>query len=620
MANISKKELKEYKAEYARWLNILTHYHARFTDNYQRYTAYTTTSGTDSKISDPVATELVERVDQKLFEKDPKFFAESGGGNIPKEVKNVIASVADFLWTNQDMVQSTGPMRQKLKVGGRELCITGNLGTEAYYNNEAKAPDFRITPIEDIIFDPTKTLKTSPVYYIRQFVSLDYLKENVEIKKDNEVVTGIFDSASIKKLERLRKTKNEPQSDSERQDPTTNPVNRSGSQFNNYVDDFQLISRWQGKKCCRFVLEDDEEILIQNYENEVLGTHPFQFAMDMEVVKEPYGFSFLDALNGLIRAKDLILNQVVDYGAKVLNPPTIVNPALGPVNLKTIANMYKLGGIVIGDPNAIAQKPVANLGSFGFDLLGYIEQRAEGVTGINSYTSGTPNSSVDKTQGTKGGIEALQAAGTSPITDRQQNIEESIIEPMINKMLKMIGATMADDEFKWVLVTGEKPEWIKVTRGFLTGKIKVIDLMQANLLDNDGELQNIVDLMMSEGKDPEKDVVFDIDWLIKVETGSLAERDAQSEVAKKREVIELGVGLAVPLDTEKLWKDIAMDSGIKEPEQFIKKEVPQNGQNSQGQPGIPAEGVGQAEQAPIGARVPGGVQGVAGPSVPARVG
>jgi len=565
-------------------LNELDQWHKRFDTNYRQYTAYNLIKGTESKITDPVAPELVERVIQKLFEKEPKFFVETKGANLPPEVKNVITALAEFIWSNQDMVQSTGTMRSKLKVGAREFCVTGNMAIETYWNMVSDAPDLRNIAVEDVIFNPSKNLKTSNRYYVRQFVSLDYLRDNVEIKQDGEVVTGLFKSSVIKKLERQFED-----NDGFKQDPTSQQVNRSGSDKVQNVDQIPLITMYEGADYCRFVLAGDEmePLEIQEGTNDVLKTHPLSFAMDIEVPKQPYAFSILDFLSGLIKAKNMFLNQIVDYGSKVLNPPTIVDPNVGPQNLRTVANMYKLGGIVTVPKDAISHMTMPSFGDFGFNVLDWIEGRSESVSGIGAYLAGVPNQVSDKTLGTKGGIQALISQSTSPVSDRQQNIEESIIEPFVNKSLKMMGATMSDRDFKWVLVGGESQRWVKATKGFLTGDIKLQDLMDANVIDGP-EVQAMVNFMMEQGKDPANDVIFDADWIIRVETGSLAESDTQKEIENKRMVMELGVQMGVPIDAEKMWKDIAIDAGLKEPAQYLKKleDVPV-GQMGQMAPGAP---------------------------------
>lgn len=608
---LKRSDIERYRDEYTSWRDDLVPRQTRFQTNYDRYTGLKEMKGTQAKIQDPVAFELTERMVQKMFEQDPKFFADSRGKNLPREVKQVMNAVAEFIWNNQDTVQQTGTMRSKLKVAAREFINTGNLATETYYNVVADSPDLRVLPIENVVFDPSKTLKTSPLYYTDRTVSIDYLEDNKEITKDGKVVTGMFSTAAIKKLKRIigdRVSKTDDTSD--------NRITRSSEGLGHKQDEFRLISRYYNDKVCRFVWDDDMEdpIAVQEFVS-ILGEDPLDFAMDIEVVNEPYALSVMDSLIGMFRAKDLILSQTIDYGAKVLNPATIVNPNAD-VNLKTIANMYKLGGIVLADPNQIKQAEISNAPQrSGIDMMNWIEGRGEAVTGASAYVAGVTNSETDKTQGTKGGIEALQQAGSSPITDRQTNIEESIIEPFMNKALKMVGATMSEDDFKWVMVTGEESKWVKATKGLLTGKIKLVDLMQAEIAQ-DEEIESLVALMMEEGKDPEEDVLFDVDWLIKVETGSLAAKDNAREIATKKDTVEMGLAWGLPIDREKAWKDIAMDSGLKEPDQYLIKEGGMNGELG----GIEGGAGMGAPTEPIGApSIAGGVSGMAGQGMPAPV-
>jgi hypothetical protein len=536
-----------------------------------------------------------------MFERDPKFFVESKGINLPREVKNVMAAAVEWMWSNQDIVQATGPMRNKLKVAGREFLILNNTVVEVYWNNVADAPDMRVVPLEDVVFDPTKNIKTSPVYYVRRFVSLEYLEDNVEIKKDGEVVTGLFDSAAIKKLKR------DKAEEKYKADPSSAKIKRHNSEFGINVDPLELITRYKGDKVCQFINagDDDEPVAVREYTNEVLETHPLAVAIDKEVVKEPFGSSLIDDLSGLLKAKNLFLNQEIAYRSKVLNPPMYIDPsvATNPISMRTLGNAYKNGGIVIANKDMVDHKSIPSIGNAGLDILNWIEGRGESISGLNGWVSGS--SDPDTTgagQKTAAEVQARQAAGATPISDRQTNIEESLIEPVVNKWLKMLGATMTKDEFKWVLISGEKPKWVKLTKGFLTGKIKLIDLMEADVLQEEVEIQNIVDLMMQEGKDPSEDTVFDVDWMVKVETGSLAEQDSSKEVQKKQGVIEMGLAMGIPIDTEKVWKELAMDAGYKEPDQYLNKEI--GGMN--GQPGAMGEG-------PAGTGGPG-LQPVQGPA------
>lgn len=606
-----KTDIQAYKDEFTKWTPLLENYQSRFKENYKRYSGTFEQGGTKVRIADPVAFELVERVIQKLYEREPKFYVESVGVNIPDEVKQVVTSLIEHTWVDPDTVSSTGTMRSKLKVLAREFLITGNAVTEVFWNAESDSPDFRIVPIEDVIFDPTKTLKTSPVYYIRKYVSMDYLEDNVEIKKDGKTITGMFDPAAIKKLKKMvGKEKHESP------DGSSGYINRTGTENQRQVDEFQLISRWEKGKCCRFLIgfDDEKPLLVQEFES-VLKEDPLDFVMDVEVVKEPYAMSLLDPQSGLFKAKDLILSQTVDYGSKLLNPPTIVDPAIGPINLKTVANMYKFGGIVLANPQQIKQEAISvNPQVSGLALMNFIEQRAESISGIGAYTSGVPNQTSDKTQGTKGGIQALIGQAASPVADRQINIEEGIIEPVVNKWLTMIGATMSAKDFKWAAMSGQEKKWVKVTKGLLTGKIKMVDLMDAEVIKMP-DVKRIVDIIMEDGKDPSTHVLFDVDWVIKVETGSMAESKASEDLQNKQMLLQSAQSLGIPIDKEKFWREMAANAGLKNPDQYMTKapegQVPQV---EGGQDGAGGEPTGAGLPGPTGAGNQPNVPQMAGPA------
>lgn len=590
---MSKQELLEkYQAEFTDWLSVLEKYHNnRFTTNYRQYTAYADTEGTETRISDPVAPEMVERIIKRLFPRDPKFFAMARGKNLPKEVIDVMSSVADYYWTNPETIQKSGTMLSRLKVFGREFCILGNGAVETFFNTKTNNPDMRVVPIEDVIFDPTRTLKTSPVYYIRNFVTIDYLKENAEITKEGKTY-GLF--KNIDEIEKLVEGTKKPKDDS-----SSNRINRSGSDlYDRSIGSITLISRYEGNKTCRFITnlgdKSEKNVLIQEYVNDVLDDDPLDFAMDIEVLKQPYAFGTLDFLNGLTHAKDLLLNQMIDYGSKVLNPPLFVDPSLAPINRASLANAWKLGGLVFASPQQADHKTMPPLGNFGFDLMNYIQQRAEASSDNGGYLGGTPNQASDKTQGTATGVQTLIQQSQPTIQDRQRNIEESVIEPIINKWIKMSAALMNNDEIKYVFISGQSPRWVKATKGLLTGKIKLADLMEAELL-NEMEVQEMVGTMIENGQDPNNDLLFDVDWIIRVETGSMAEADKEEELRNFDTTMQAGQAMGLPLDTQKIWVERAMKAGIKEPEQYLKSPE-QLAQEQQNMPpmigGVPVEGLG----------------------------
>jgi hypothetical protein len=585
MATKSKQKtpsrIQEYREEYERWLKALQPYHTgRFSRNYKQYTAYTEIEGNEAKISDPMAAEITERKIIRMFEREPKFFVQTPGKNIPKEITNIIAAVPTYYWSCPERIKSSGSMKSKLKMLGREVGVIGNGVNESYYNVVSDTPDNRVKPVEDFIFDPTKTLKTSEVIYSRDYVDLQYIEDNVEITEDGRTIKGMFSSAGVKKVKEIYKDSKETT------DNSTNSINRSGSDtYTPLVGPIQLISRWKGKHCCRFIkgLDEDEAIVLQEFDS-ILGEDPFDRVMDIEVVKEPYGFSSLDYLNPITHTKDLFLQQLTAYGSKLLNPPLFVDPSLAPVNRATIGNAWKLGGIVFAPPQQAEHKPMPPMGSFGFDMLGYLQQRGEAVSGVSSSLGGMLNPESDRLNKTATGIKTMLNQATGPVKDLQESIEEGIIEPMANKWLKMAGFLMGENEIKYVLLTGQSPKWVRITKGLLTGKIKLNDLLEAELVEPQ-EVGEILSMMAENGQDPETEILFDVDWVVKVEMGSMAEVDKELEVENLKQWAEFRMQYQIPTDFKKISDEFAQRIGIKEPEQYDLQ--PQAGMDVMGQPAMP---------------------------------
>lgn len=543
-----------------------------------------------------MAPELVERVIQKLFARDPTFMAMARGKNLPKEVVDIIQAAASYFWTNPDQIQSSGTLRQKTKTLAREFCVTGQTAVETFYDAAADVPDFRVWPVEDVVFNPSMNLKTSNRYYFRQFVSMEYLESmEEETGDDGKPVKGLFKADAVANV----RTRYANMSGSMKSDPTPNQVMRSGSNaLTPHVEDILMVTRWDPKtlKVCRIV--DWTDVIQEAVDPLGIGEFPFDFAMDIEVPKQPYAFGLLDFISGVTQAKDLFLNQVVDYGSRALNPPLFVNPASPAVNKQTLRNAFKVGGIVFANPQDAQHAQYPPLPTVGFQLLDYLQGRAEGVSGISPYLGGIPNAATDKTKGTKGGTLALIDQAGSPIQDRQQNLEESIIQPVVNKFLKIAGSLMAKNEEKYVWLTGHSPKWIQLTKGMLEGNITLPDLVAGEIVANDpkpdpvtgqppadprtgkpvtsartgyllgSDADMLAMLLIQEGKNPKSHVLFDVDWVVQVETGSMAEQDAAADVQNFQDYVSFRVQYRIPTDFQKISVELANRMGIKNADQY----------------------------------------------------
>jgi hypothetical protein len=175
----------------------------------------------------------------------------------------------------------------------------------------------------------------------------------------------------------------------------------------------------------------------------------------------------------------------------------------------------------------------------------------------------------------------------TPVKDRQQNLEESIVMPMINKWLKIKGALMAPNEIQDIITNGASPKWIKLTKGILTGKMTIYDMLTAGLLTEE-ELIEMEKVMLDQGILPDEEIVVDTDWIVSVETGSMAEVDKAQDLENFDGWIQFNQQLGVPVDAEKVSIERAMKAGIKDPEQYIQKINPMaNVQIGMNQPANP---------------------------------
>jgi hypothetical protein len=215
--------------------------------------------------------------------------------------------------------------------------------------------------------------------------------------------------------------------------------------------------------------------------------------------------------------------------------------------------------------------------------MNYIQTRSESVSNNGSYLGGVPNQQSDKTQGTASGISSLIQQAQSPIRDRQINIEESIVEPVINKWLRMTGAVMGQDEIKYIFISGQNQRWVRITKGLMTGKITIPDLLESRLIDDAGAME-LAQIMMSKGQDPTKELVFDVDWIIRVETNSMAEVDAQADMDKISQWAEFRQTYGIPTDFKKISETLAQAADIKNPEQYDMAPPPASGLPTQGMP------------------------------------
>jgi hypothetical protein len=112
-------------------------------------------------------------------------------------------------------------------------------------------------------------------------------------------------------------------------------------------------------------------------------------------------------------------------------------------------------------------------------------------------------------------------------------------------------------------------------------------MLTAGLLTEE-ELIEMEKVMLDQGILPDEEIVVDTDWIVSVETGSMAEVDKAQDLENFDGWIQFNQQLGVPVDAEKVSIERAMKAGIKDPEQYIQKINPMaNVQIGMNQPANP---------------------------------
>ena len=139
----------------------------------------------------------------------------------------------------------------------------------------------------------------------------------------------------------------------------------------------------------------------------------------------PYGESFFEISKDVQFAYNAAFNQFRDNA-------TISGESMALIDKNSIINSYEVGpGAVVEYDSMAGEKPEPwklnspDSGVFGAQME-YLEKNAENGT-TPQYNSGQVNSSMDKTAGTRGGIEMLMEAANDKLSEMYRNIKGSLL-------------------------------------------------------------------------------------------------------------------------------------------------------------------------------------------------
>jgi len=577
---IDKDIVAKYVAEFESWNDKLQPYFKRFSDNYQAYTGYKKREkATLAKINDPMPFEFIERIVPRILSGTPKIKAMMQGGEwmealqefqpeqIISEAEETVSVSLEYLWENNEGSNISRNMMVKILPCGREFFITGNTCGEVSWKIEREVsqsgdgyaaktiydgPSYDNIPIDRIIFNPAKTLTTSDVYYVIKYTTYDELKKQ-EMRNEGGQIKGIYNN--LEQLEDKEKKITNANTPAIKRNSDTGTSTITGP--------IEVLERWEGAKLC--VIANRHTNIREDYDPMKLGTHPLVMGMDYEINAEPYGYGEIDPIYLLSRAKNTIINQRIDLINKALKPPLRIDPTDEAMKPESLANAYVLGGPVYAKSGTLEFLYGPQVPREAFMQTDEIQARAEATLDTSGYLGGTPQAYSDKTKGTMGGTQALIEQSQPRLSMRVKLFENQIIKPILSKWLKMWAKLMPEGDEQWIYAGRTNARWLKLTKDLLQGKINV------GYADNTQE-------------------EFNPNWLIDVETGSMAITNQNEKASQLEKAMMMAREFGLNKDYDKMWEDYNRFIGVKAENYAIKQPViPGQEGMIPGQPGMPQQ-------------------------------
>ncbi len=578
MTRSENKAIRKYD-QFKRWREDLKPFWDAIEKNQQMYEFYKAEANmTDATVASNTQFAIIESMVARQNESTLNINVKAKGDNKLKKVEKWISDTINSAIEDPDIADVYGAARKIRETAFREFLVKGNVVGEVKYayGSGMDNPYVCVLPLKSIVFNPAKTLATSDVYYVQKFVSFSDLKKE---QKDSMTGKGIYKNLSKLKSKIEDKDKNRESKDQY--------YYIGDKKISRKLESIEILECWKGSKLT--VIADGNIIIREEEDPYQIDRHPLLFAMDYTVEGRPFAYGEIDAIYKPIRAQDTILNQKIEAVNRYLRPAILVgDPDLDPDIVMTI---IENGGATYGNAAAVQEIQTKQIPSAAFGVSTEIQQMVERAARFSPYASGVTNQESDQTKGTLGGIARLQAAAEPNFQIKIDTFQDMFLQPMVRIYLKMIANLMDPKDFRHVLTSGERPEWIKATKGILLGEATIRDFIETGLISEETAFLAGNTIEQDMNGNPvitpidgfNEAVVFDVDWLVDVKLDNQASSENQQEIQAIMQWAQIAQGAGVPLDNEKLVVYVGNRlSASFEPEDFIMQ--PDMGQLPMGQP------------------------------------
>ena len=543
--------------EFKKWREDLRPYWSQIDKNQEMFEFYKSEdSETSSQVSLNTPYAVVETAVAKGNETNLIVTVKAEGSNDMIDFESWVAAITYDAMTDRDVAATKGSFRSIKEQYDRELRVKGTAFAEVNYCHQlgkggkvvADAPYIKLIPYKRVIFNPSMYADNSNRYYVEKWVSWKQLEDDKDIYKLNKLKNYL----TIKELEE------DKQIDSVEEKNIT-PTGKQPVK----VERIQLIECHDGAQLT--VIADKSVIIREAYDPLKLGRHPILASMYCKVANRPYGYGAIDAIYKTVRAQDTIINQNIQIINRYLREGLIVSPNSG-IDLDALITIMEDGGATWGEAKGIGTIP-ANLPPQSAFMQNDIFQQAIERAGIFSpYSSGMPSQQTDKTKGTMGGIKSLQQASEPNFQVKQDILQDSFVQPYAAMCLKMVANRMNPSDIRYALLKDKTPQWVAASKNVLLGKATLKDMYTCGMID----VQEFAEMTTDEMGFPipgiEKEIVFDVDWIVDVKLDNQSKIAKSEETRNKMEWIEWARGLGIMFDPNKVATQIGKELGVESPE------------------------------------------------------
>jgi hypothetical protein len=566
-------KVSKYLKEYTSWKADLKLYWPEMDkcqEMYEFYKSKKERSETDNQISLNTPFAIVESqiAKENSATQTITVIARPDGSDIGK-FDQWVSSVLKDAMDDPDVAEIHGSLRKTREMWSRQLKITGNAAAEINYCYRTEMIDGEKVVIADnpytkirnwktVIFNPSMSFDRSDKYYIEDSVYLSDLLENEE-KVVKGKKSGIY--TNLGALQMAFKDKDEVVTDEDEQFVS------GDTKISRKRKPIQIVTVWEGMKMTVIAITGSNSgIIIREATDPLkLGGHNLILGMRYSVEGRPYAYGEIAAIYKPVRAQDTIVNQNIEIVNRYLRGSYILRE--GAIDKNLLAMVIANGGIAPGDGSGLMPVPVNQPPPGAFQQIEVLEQAIERAARFSLYNAGLSAQSTDKTKGTASGIMAIQRSNEPETESKLDDVQDMFMTPVARKYLKMIGNLMGVDEIRYGLMKGENISFVKATKGILTGKATLKDMVTVGLMTEQEyqEYTTTIDPVTGQATPipgAEKALLFDVDWLVSVKLDNQSASDKEERNQKELSLIQLAQQMGVQLNPEKVITRLAAKQGF----------------------------------------------------------